>query len=84
VNENELSARAELLPDTFADRVGGELEILRSLAHAGEWAELLDDLLATLTKNQKPVTVKERDELKALATAMGMEPRSLNNLNVSG
>ncbi|WP_424187295.1 hypothetical protein ACOBQX_05635 [Actinokineospora sp. G85] len=51
-----LEALADRLP---ADRLAG----YRSLSAAGEWAELVDLVGASLVKRQIPVTPAERDQL---------------------
>jgi len=48
----------------------------------GEWQELVDLLLASLTMTQAPVTAAERDELRSLAEAMELPADQLARLNV--
>lgn len=84
MDEHELARRAKLLPDTFANRVGDELPILRSHAAGGEWGELVDDLLATLVHFGAPVTAAEHDELVALAEATNEGAEYIGKLTVVG
>ena len=57
---------------------------MRSMADGGEWLELVDLLLASLTLTQAAVTADERDELRSLAEAMDLPVGSLTGLNVQG
>jgi hypothetical protein len=52
------------------------------MAEGGEWQELVDVLLASLTTTQAPVTADERDELRSLAEAMDLPADQLAGLNV--
>jgi hypothetical protein len=85
VNESEVIERAESLPELYADRVRPEdLDGMRSMAGAGEWQELVDLLIASLSLTQAPVTAGERDELRSLLQAMDMPNGPLDGLNVEG
>ncbi len=85
MNEAEVIERAEALPDRFADRVRPQdLDGLRSMADGGEWQELVDLLIASLTLTQAPITADERDELRSLAEAMDLPTGPLTGLNVQG
>ena len=85
MNESELIEHAEALPDHYADRVRPEdLDGLRSMADGGEWQELIDLLIASLTLSQAPITADERDELRSLAEAMDLPTGPLAGLNVQG
>jgi hypothetical protein len=57
---------------------------MRSMADGGEWQELVDVLIASLTLTQAPVTADERDELRSLAEAMDLPTDPLARLNVQG
>ena len=59
-----------------------DLDGMRSMAEGGEWQELVDVLLASLTITQAPVTADERDELRSLAEAMDLPADQLAGLNV--
>ncbi|MGD0066212.1 MAG: hypothetical protein ABSB76_22545 [Streptosporangiaceae bacterium] len=52
------------------------------MAEGGEWQELVDVLLASLTMTQAPVTAAERDELRSLAEALELPTDQLTGLNV--
>jgi hypothetical protein len=54
------------------------------MASGGEWQELLDLLMASLSSSQARVTVRERDELRSLLEAMHMPTGQLSTLNVEG
>jgi hypothetical protein len=85
MNESEVIERAEALPDRYADRVRPEdLDGLRSMAGAGEWQELVDLLIASLSLTRARVTAAERDELRSLLGAMDMPEGPLATLNVEG
>jgi len=85
VNEAEVIERAQALPGLYADRVPPvDLDGLRSMASAGEWQELVDLLIASLSHTQAAVTVSERDELRSLIEAMDMPSGLLATLNVEG
>lgn len=85
MNEYEVIERAEALPELFARRVRPEdLDGLRSMAGAGEWQELVDLLVASLSVTGAPVTVAERDELRSLLAAMDMPDDGLARLHVEG
>jgi len=84
VNEAEVIERAQALPELYADRVPPvDLDGLRSMASAGEWQELVDLLMASLSNTQATVTVSERDELRSLIEAMDIPTGLLATLNVS-
>lgn len=82
MDENQIARRAEQLPDRFADRVGDELTILRSLAQAGEWAELIDDLIGTLAARGALISPDERKELEVLLDAMRLPTTPLDDVLV--
>lgn len=83
MNEAEVIERAQALPELYADRVPPvDLDGLRSMASAGEWQELVDLLMASLSNTQATVTVSERDELRSLIEAMDMPTGLLATLNV--
>jgi hypothetical protein len=85
VNESEVIERTQALPELYADRVAPvDLDGLRSMASAGEWQELVDLLIASLTNTRATVTVSERDELESLLEAMDMPTGPLAALNVEG
>ena len=85
MNESEVIEHSEVLPDRYADRVRPEdLDGLRSMADGGEWQELIDLLIASLTLTQAPITAGERDELRSLAEAMDLPTGPLTGLNVQG
>lgn len=85
VNESEVIEHTEALPDHYADRVRPEdLGGMRSMADGGEWQELVDLLIASLTLTQAPITTDERDELRSLAEAMDLPTGPLAGLNVQG
>ena len=83
-NEAALAARTKRLPDLFADRVQGvDLDGLQSMAWGGEWAELLDLLIAALRLNGATITAEEHDLLRDLLTGWGLPADQLDDLVVS-
>jgi hypothetical protein len=85
VNESEVIERTRALPGLYAGRVPPvDLDGLRSMASAGEWQELVDLLIASLSNAQAKLTVSERDELRSLLEAMDMPTGPLAALNVEG
>lgn len=63
----ELRARTTALLDTLADRLPPDrLADYRGFAFVGEWALLVDNLLAGLHKRRTPITAAERAELGAV------------------
>ena len=85
MNESEVIARTQALPELYADRVPPvDLDGLRSMASAGEWQELVDLLVASLSSSHAKVTVAERYELRSLLEAMDMPTSQLRTLNVGG
>ena len=85
MNESEVIARAEALPDHYADRIRPEdLDGARSMAGAGEWQELVDLVVASLGLTRRQVTVAERDELRSLLAAMNSPQDGIAALNVAG
>ena len=85
MNESEVIEHTEALPDHYADRVRPEdLKGMRSMADGGEWQELVDLLIASLTLTQALITADERDELRSLAEAMDLPTGPLAGLNVQG
>jgi hypothetical protein len=54
------------------------------MAGAGEWQELVDLLVASLSLTRAPVTAAERDELRSLLGAMDIPEGPLAALNVEG
>jgi hypothetical protein len=85
VNDNEMMDRVNALPDSFAGRIDPmDLDDVREAAHAGEWGEAVDILIASLSQTQAPVTTAERDELRTLLDAMGLPAEVLSGLNVQG
>jgi hypothetical protein len=54
------------------------------MASAGEWQELIDLLIASLSNTQAKVAAGEQDELRSLLEAMEMPVGLLATLNVEG
>jgi hypothetical protein len=85
VNEADVVQRVEALPDRYADRVRPQdLDGMRSMADGGEWQELVDLLIASLSLTRAPVTADERNELRSLAQAMDLPADQLAELHVLG
>jgi hypothetical protein len=85
VNEADVIQRVEALPDRYADRVRPQdLDGMRSMADGGEWQELVDLLIASLSLTRAPVTADERNELRSLAEAMDLPADQLAELRVLG
>ena len=85
MNEADVIQRVEALPDRYADRVRPQdLDGMRSMADGGEWKELVDLLIASLSLTRAPVTADERNELRSLAEAMDLPADQLAELHVLG
>ena len=85
MNEADVIQRVEALPDRYADRVRPQdLDGMRSMADGGEWQELVDLLIASLSSTRAPVTADERNELRSLAEAMDLPADQLAELHVLG
>jgi hypothetical protein len=85
VNEADVIQRVEALPDRYASRVRPEdLDGMRSMADGGEWQELVDLLIASLSLTRAPVTADERNELRSLAEVMDLPADQLAELHVLG
>ena len=85
MNEADVIQRVEALPDRYADRVRPQdLDGMRSMADGGEWQELVDLLIASLSLTRAPVTADERNELRSLAQAMDLPADQLAELHVLG
>jgi hypothetical protein len=85
VNEADVIQRVEALPDRYANRVRPQdLDGMRSMADGGEWQELVDLLIASLSLTRAPVTSDERNELRSLAEAMDLPADQLAELHVLG
>jgi hypothetical protein len=85
VNEADVIQRVEALPDRYANRVRPQdLDGMRSMADGGEWQELVDLLIASLSLTRAPVTADERNELRSLAEAMDLPADQLAELRVLG
>ena len=85
MNEADVIQRVEALPDHYADRVRPQdLDGMRSMANGGEWQELVDLLIASLSLTRAPVTADERNELRSLAEAMDLPADQLAELHVLG
>ena len=83
MNEIDIADRVSALPDRFADRLDGDgLADVRDAAHAGEWGEAVDILLAGLIQSGTTVTADEQSELRSLLEAMGMPAEAVDILNV--
>ena len=85
MNEADVIQRVEALPDRYADRVRPQdLDGMRSMADGGEWQELVDLLIASLSLTHAAVTADERNELRSLAEAMDLPADQLAELHVLG
>ncbi len=85
MNEADIIQRVEALPDRYANRVRPQdLDGMRSMADGGEWQELVDLLIASLSSTRAPVTADERNELRSLAEAMNLPADQLAELHVLG
>ena len=85
MNEADVIQRVEALPDRYANRVRPQdLDGMRSMADGGEWQELVDLLIASLSLTRAPVTADERNELRSLAEAMDLPADQLAELHVLG
>lgn len=75
--------RAEVLPEHYADRIPADaLRRLNLFDRAGEYGELVSELLATLVKHGAPVSDTEQNELRELAAATGQGAEFLDGLTV--
>ncbi len=81
MTESELLTLTGRLPEVFAGRISeSELAGLRSMSGGGEWGELLDLLLAILLQTRAPVTVDERNQLRAVLEGWGLPTSQLDDL----
>jgi hypothetical protein len=79
--EMELARTMKRLPNCFADRLdAGDVDALNEMAEAGEWAEEIDSLIATLVAKQRPATILERHQLTELLSQLGMRGDELQNV----
>jgi hypothetical protein len=63
-DEAQVALAMKLLPDRYADRLDAdEIHALRKMAEAGEWAEEVNLLIATLASARRAVTDHERLDL---------------------
>lgn len=84
-NEVELARNMQHLPSRFADRLDrDDIDGLRAMAEAGEWAEEIDLLIAVLASTQRPVTALERHDLADLLTQLDMPADQLANVPSAG
>jgi hypothetical protein len=84
MTEADLATLTAELPERFADRVPvTDLDGLRSMARAGEWAELLDLLVAVLCRAHAPITTEEGDRLRQALTGWGMPDHVLADLDIA-
>ena len=69
------------LPGRFSDRLDADdIDALRGMAEAGEWAEEADLLVATLAANRQPMTRQEREDLRELVDQMELSSHELENV----
>ncbi|MGH3503554.1 MAG: hypothetical protein ACRDQA_22040 [Nocardioidaceae bacterium] len=74
----------EHLPDRFADRLPEpDRRDLAEFRDAGEWGELIDLLVASLSASRAPVTAAEREELRRLMKGMSMPTNTLQKLRLA-
>jgi hypothetical protein len=79
--EAQLAQAMKHLPDRFSDRLDpDETDALRMMAEAGEWAEEVDLLIATLADKQQGVTDHERLNLTDLLGQLGLTTDQLDLL----
>lgn len=82
MDTQELSERAQALPDRFAGRFDADqLREIRGILGEGEWDVGLDILASVLTTSAAPVSPEERDELAALLSALGDPTDRLSRLD---
>lgn len=83
MNLDEMITRTDAAFDTYAGRVpAATMQGIREMASVGERGEAVSELLATLAKHKAPVTLAERDELRALAEATGEGREYLEGLTI--
>jgi hypothetical protein len=84
MTEADLATRTAELPGRSADRVPAtDLDGLRSMARGGEWDELLDLLLAALSRAHAAITSEEGGWLRQALTGWGMPDHVLTDLNIA-
>ena len=73
------------LPGRFGNRVDADdVDALCTMAEAGEWAEEIDLLIATLAARQQPVTHQERHDLRSLLDLLEMPVGQLDQVPAAG
>ncbi|MCW2889610.1 MAG: hypothetical protein QOE54_4349 [Streptosporangiaceae bacterium] len=69
----KLAEAMRRLPGHYADRLAPRaLRRITVAAAAGQWERAVDQLITALRFGSAPVTAGERDELRAVLTALGM------------
>jgi hypothetical protein len=72
-DEAQLAQTMKHLPDLFSDRLNADdIDVLCIMAEAGEWAEEVNLLIATLADKQRIVTDSERMDLTNLLSKLGL------------
>jgi hypothetical protein len=81
---HEFMHRADSLIERLGPRIDArQAGFIRDNAHGGDWDEAIDNLIATLTKNQVPITTAEHAELFALLAFMKRPDSPLDGLAVT-
>ncbi|MPZ94410.1 MAG: hypothetical protein GEU96_05695 [Propionibacteriales bacterium] len=82
LRENEIIERTAALPERFADRLPETTRHhLTSARDAGEWSEVVDNLVAALRNNHVTVSTTEWEDLREIAELMGLPTGTLDELD---
>jgi hypothetical protein len=80
-DEAQVALAMKDLPVLFSDRLNtDETDALRMMAEAGEWAEEIDLLIATLADRQQGVTDHERLDLTGLLGQLELSTDQLEHV----
>lgn len=84
-DEAQLAQVMDVLADRFSDRLDADgADALRMMAEAGEWAEEVTLLIATLASEQRAVTDHERLDLTDLLGQLGLATDQLEFVPSAG
>ncbi|MBC6457862.1 hypothetical protein HKK72_08100 [Actinomadura sp. HBU206391] len=83
MGHRELALAIRRLPERFTDRLPDRtLQRISIAASGGQWQQVLDDLIGSLHAYNQPVTVEERDQLRAALEALRLPIAPLHDLDM--
>jgi hypothetical protein len=83
MGHRELAQTMRYLPGLYADRVSSRmLQRVTGAASAGQLEKAVELLIRSLHAREEPVTVQERDELRAVLEAMNMPEDRIDGLSL--